>query len=64
LLSIKTKSVDYEQSELFLYHAMVNSEAGLYEKVIKHLEENTKYILDKLRYEEMRGFFKDFLEFD
>lgn len=34
---------------------MVNSEAGLYEKAIKHLEENTKYILDRLRYEEMRG---------
>ncbi len=34
---------------------MVNSEAGLYDKTIKHLEENSKYILDRLRYEEMRG---------
>ena len=47
--------MDYEQSELLLYQGMVYYEAGLYDKAIKHLEENAKYILDKLKLEEMRG---------
>ena len=34
---------------------MVYNEAGQYEKSIKFLEENQKYILDKLTLEEMRA---------
>lgn len=51
----QNKTMDYEQSELLLYQSMVYYEAGLYDKAIKHLEENAKYILDKLKLEEMRG---------
>ncbi len=40
-----------------MYQAMVYVEAGLFEKAVKHLEENAVYILDKLKYEEMRGQF-------
>ena len=54
-LLVKTKTIDYEQSELLLYQNMVYNEAGFYEKSIKHLEENQKYILDKLTLEEMRA---------
>ncbi|CAF0928928.1 unnamed protein product [Brachionus calyciflorus] len=50
------KTVDFEMSELLLYQNMVYQEAGLYERSLKHLEENKKYILDKLRLEEKRAF--------
>lgn len=34
---------------------MLYAEAGFYEKSVKHLEENQKYILDKLTLEEKKG---------
>jgi hypothetical protein len=34
---------------------MVYREAELYEQSLKHLEENEKYIFDKLNLEEARG---------
>lgn len=49
------KTVDYEQSELLLYQNMLYKEAGLFEQSIKHLEENEKYIVDKLNYHENKG---------
>jgi hypothetical protein len=36
---------------------MVYREAELYEQSLKHLEENEKYILDKLTLEETKGLF-------
>jgi peptide alpha-N-acetyltransferase len=51
----QTKSIDFEQSELLLYQNMVYAEAGLYEKALKHLDENEKYIVDKLKLQEMRA---------
>ncbi len=42
---------------------MIYREAELNEQALKHLEENEKYILDKLKLEEAKGFilflFKD-----
>ncbi len=52
---MKPKTVDFEQSELLLYQNMLYKDAGLYEQSIKHMEENQKYILDKLKLEENRG---------
>jgi hypothetical protein len=34
---------------------MLYREAGMYEQSIKHLEENQKYILDKLNLQELKG---------
>lgn len=51
----QTKSIDYEQSELLLYQNMVYREAGLYEQCLNHLDENRRYILDKLCVEETKG---------
>lgn len=51
----QTKNIDYEQSELLLYQNMVYREAELYEQSLKHLDENEKYILDKLSLEETRA---------
>lgn len=42
------KTIDYEQSEVLLYQNMLYKEAGMFENSIKHLEENEKYIVDKL----------------
>lgn len=51
----QSKSIDYEQSELLLYQNMVYREAGAHEQCLAHLEENRRYILDKLRVEETKG---------
>jgi tetratricopeptide (TPR) repeat protein len=51
----QTKSIDYEQSELLLYQNMVYREAGLYDQCLSHLDENKRYILDKLCVEETKG---------
>lgn len=42
------KTVDYEQSEVLLYQNMLYKEAGMFEQSIKFLDENEKYIVDKL----------------
>ncbi len=52
---LKVKSIDYEQSELLLYQNMVYREAGLYDQCLKHLEDNKRYILDKLCVEETKS---------
>lgn len=40
---------------MLLYHNMVYREAELYEQSLKHIEENERYILDKLNLEENRA---------
>ena len=51
----KSKTIDYEQSELLLYQNMVYREAGLNEQCLEHLYDNRRYILDKLCVEETKG---------
>ena len=45
---MKPKTIDYEQSEVLLYQNMLYKEAGLFDQSVKHLEDNDKYIVDKL----------------
>lgn len=51
----QVKSIDYEQSELLLYQNMVYREAGLHDQCLKHLDDNRRYILDKLCVEETKA---------
>ena len=36
---------------------MLYLEAEMYEESLKHLEDNEKFILDKLKFEEMKGLY-------
>lgn len=51
----QSKSIDYETSELLSYQTLVYCEAGLYDQCLKHLEDNRRYLLDKLNAEETKG---------
>ncbi|RNA23874.1 N-alpha-acetyltransferase auxiliary subunit [Brachionus plicatilis] len=50
------KTIDFEMSELLLYQNKIYQEAKLFEKSIKHLDDNKNFILDKLCLLEKKAF--------
>ena len=47
--------MDFEHSEMLLYQNMILRESGKKRKALKHLEDFSKYITDKLQVKELQG---------
>ena len=52
---LQVKVQDYEHNEMLLYQNSVMVEAGMYDEALRHLDQYSEQIADKLAVDETKG---------